>query len=123
MQSINFIQTEDTPKVLFDVEKGMFEISGRSMPEDTSKFYSPLVEWLMEYAKSPHGINQFKFHFEFMSTSTTKQMMKVFFAIEQISKMRTVHVLWMYDKGDLNMKQSGELLQKLVTFKVEFKDI
>ncbi|MBI4645194.1 MAG: DUF1987 family protein [Bacteroidia bacterium] len=30
--------TDETPKVVFDPEKNIFEISGRSMPEDTVKF-------------------------------------------------------------------------------------
>ena len=93
------------------------------MPEDTTKFYQPLIEWLMEYSKAPTESNNFVFHFEFMSTSTTKQMMKIFFAIEQISNSKKVTVSWHYDKGDINMKRSGELLQKLVTFKLEYKDV
>lgn len=123
MKQINLVQTEDTPKVMFDGQNGVFEISGRSMPEDTSKFYLPLIEWLMEYSKAPLALSHFSFHFEFMSTSTTKQMMKLFFAIEQISKNKKVEVIWNYDKGDINMKRSGELLQKLVTFKVEYKSV
>lgn len=123
MKQINLVQTEDTPKVVLDAQNGVFEISGRSMPEDTAKFYLPLIEWLMEYSKAPLEISHFSFHFEFMSTSTTKQMMKIFFAIEQISKNKKVEVIWNYDKGDINMKRSGELLQKLVTFKVEYKAV
>jgi hypothetical protein len=123
MKPIILAQTEDTPKVAFDNEKGSFEISGRSMPEDTAKFYLPLLEWLTEYGRAPKEVSHFIFHFEFMSTSTTKQMMKLFFAIEQISKAQKVDVLWLYDKGDINMRRSGELLQKLVTFKLNYKDV
>ena len=123
MKAIQLDQTEDSPKVNFDPLNGKFEISGRSMPEDSSKFYLPLVEWLVEYSNQAQEMNHFVFHFEFMSTSTTKQMMKLFFAIEKITKHKKVHVLWQYDQGDLNMKQSGELLQKLVTFKVEFQSV
>ncbi len=123
MTAIQLQQTDDCPQVIFDPEAGKFQISGRSMPEDTTKFYLPLTEWLMEYSKRPKDENQFVFHFEFMSTSTTKQMMKIFFAIEQIAKIKSVKVLWNYDKGDLNMKQSGELLQKLVTFKMQFQAV
>ena len=85
MKPIILAQTEDTPKVIFDSEKEIFEISGRSMPEDTAKFYHPLIEWILEYNKNPKEVSNFVFHFEFMSTSTTKQMMKIFYAIEQLT--------------------------------------
>ena len=123
MKPIILAQTDDTPKVVFDTEKEIFEISGRSMPEDTVKFYQPLTEWIIDYAKAPKTESNFVFHFEFMSTSTSKQMMKVFYSIEQLANKHKVKVSWHYDKGDINMKRSGELLQKLVTFKLSYKDV
>ena len=123
MKPIILAQTEDTPDVVFDTEKEQFIISGRSMPEDTSKFYLPLIEWILEYNKAPKAISNFVFQFEFISTSTSKQLMKVFYAIEQLSKTHKVNVSWNYEKGDLNMRRSGELLQKLVTFKLGYQEV
>ncbi len=45
---------DDTPKVVLDKTKGIFEISGRSLPEDTVQFFKPILEWLRAYKNDPN---------------------------------------------------------------------
>jgi hypothetical protein len=52
MEIISLEGTEDTPKIILDSKNGIFEISGRSLPEDTAEFYQPVLEWLDKYAES-----------------------------------------------------------------------
>ena len=44
MDVINIQGTDDTPSVVLDKDKGHFEISGRSLPEDVNMFYEPILE-------------------------------------------------------------------------------
>ena len=48
--------TADTPSVILDAERGIFEISQMSLPEDAVDFYSPILAWLREYAQNRNGI-------------------------------------------------------------------
>ena len=41
--------TEDSPNVMFDDDKGLFEISKRSLPENAIIFYDPLVAYIIDY--------------------------------------------------------------------------
>jgi hypothetical protein len=49
MEILNLKGTEDTPTILLDKKNGIFEISGRSLPEDSAEFYKPVIEWINAY--------------------------------------------------------------------------
>jgi hypothetical protein len=119
MNSLIIERTEDTPKVIFDLNSNHFEISSRSLPEDSISFYTPVAEWLQTYLRSPKDENNFVFHFEYISTSSTKQVMKLFLMINELAKSKKVNVTWKYDKDDEDMLQTGKRLQKLTS--IEFK--
>ena len=48
METIKILGTDDTPNVILDANNEIFEISGRSLPEDVSAFYEPILSWLDE---------------------------------------------------------------------------
>lgn len=115
--------TEDTPKVVFDPGKDFFEISYRSLPEDSNSFYAPVAEWLKNYTQSPKEENNFVFHFEYISTSSTKQVMKLFLIINELAKTKKVNVYWKYDKDDEDMMQTGKRLQKLTAIDFKYVEV
>jgi hypothetical protein len=49
MEPIIIEGTPKTPTVKFDASAGVFEIKGRSIPENSVEFYKPLVDWLDGY--------------------------------------------------------------------------
>jgi hypothetical protein len=46
METIKIQGSEDTPKIILDAGNEILEISGRSLPEDVSSFYEPVLNWL-----------------------------------------------------------------------------
>lgn len=122
LNPLNIAASDLVPKVSFDMDQDFFEISKRSLPENSLEFYQPIISWLNEYSKSPKPISKFVFHFEFISTSSVKQVMKLMFVIEEISKNNEVNISWNYDKGDKHMQRTGELLEKLVKLKFQFSE-
>ena len=55
MEILNLEGTEDTPKIILDKKNGIFEISGRSLPEDSAEFYRPVLEWIEKYSSDPNA--------------------------------------------------------------------
>jgi hypothetical protein len=53
MEPIFIEGTSKTPTVKFDSTEGVFEIKGRSIPENSVEFYKPLVDWLDTYKELP----------------------------------------------------------------------
>ena|ERR1700741_4126049 len=115
MEPLIIHQSDDTPKVVFDINKDFFEISSRSLPENAVLFYTPLMDWLTTYSSSPSENTNVIFHFEYISTSSTKQVLKLILILDQLSKTRKVTVNWNYDKGDADMMETGERLEKLMS--------
>ncbi len=56
MESINIEETSITPEIELNSQTGFFSIKGRSIPENPKEFYSQIIEWLIEYYKSPNEI-------------------------------------------------------------------
>ena len=53
MKPIIIEGTPKTPTIRFDVSEGIFEIKGRSIPENSVEFYKPLIDWLENYKETP----------------------------------------------------------------------
>jgi hypothetical protein len=123
MEPLIIEKTEDTPRVVFDTGKEYFEISSRSLPEDSISFYNPVADWLQSYMQSPKDESSFVFHFEYISTSSTKQIMRLFMMINDLAKSKKVNVLWKYDKDDDDMLQTGKRLQKLTSIEFKYSEV
>jgi hypothetical protein len=122
MEPIIIEASFDKPKVILNHTQ-QFEISGRSFPENANLFYAPIISWLKLYAESPNSETNFKFHFELLSSSSTKQIMKVILLIDEINKNHKINIFWYYDIGDTDMLKMGEILQKEVAVPFSFKEI
>ena len=123
MEALLIASTEDTPKVAFDPAKGLFEITSRSLPEDANSFYSPIADWLQNYSSAPAKENKFVFHFDYISTSSTKQLMRIFTIINSLAPNGEVSVIWRCDKGDDDMLQTGKRMQKLCNVAFVYEEV
>jgi len=115
--------TDDLPSVFFDDYKGVFEISKRSLPENAILFYEPLINYVLDYLKAPKEVTTVIFHFDYISTSSTKQIMKIILLFDELAKTKTVNLQWNYDMGDGDMLQTGNRLEKLTSLKFNYKEI
>ncbi len=123
MDVLRFDATEDLPSVMFDNSKGVFEISKRSLPENAILFYEPLIEHVTEYLRAPKAETNVILHFDYISTSSTKQVMKMIMLFDELSKTKKVNLNWNYDNGDTDMLQTGSRLEKLTGMKFIFNEI
>lgn len=113
MNGLKLEATEDLPEVSFDDYKGLFQISKRSLPENAILFYEPLIVYISEYIKNPKDKTTVVFHFDYISTSSTKQIMKIILLFDELAKTKQVELNWNYDMGDTDMLQTGNRLEKL----------
>jgi len=108
MEAIKIKGTEDTPTVIFDAAENYFEISGRSLPEDVTSFYSPLLSWLSEYAKQPNPKTVFNFKLEYFNTASSKLILDVLMKLEELTRAgHDVLVRWHYPEDDEDMQEAG----------------
>ena len=112
----------DTPSIRFNAESGELELIGRSLPENAAAFYEAINLWVKEYAEKPSAKTKIKFHFDYISTSSAKQLMQLFITINSLSAKNKVEIIWAYDKGDTDMLQTGNRLQKLCNVTFEYQE-
>ena len=118
LEIITLEGTEDTPKIILNGKNGIFEISGRSLPEDSAEFYAPVLEWLEQYAEAPNDKTEFVFKLEYFNTASSKLILDILSKLEEVSN---VSVAWYYDEDDEDMQEAGEEFSELVDVPFEFK--
>ncbi len=116
MDKISIEGTEDTPMVTLDKGGNLFEISGRSLPEDAAAFYAPILSWLESYASDPLGETKFNVKLEYFNTASSKLILDVLTKLEDIDN---VTVNWYFHDDDEDMEEAGEEFSELID--VEFE--
>lgn len=122
MEIIHLEGTEDTPRVLFDPSKNIFEISGRSLPEDCAQFYGPLLKWLDGYVAAPNTNTIFEVKLEYFNTASSKMILDVLSKMETLKESgKQVSIHWYSHDDDEDMQEAGEEFAELVEVPFEYK--
>jgi hypothetical protein len=122
MERIVIEGTPKTPTISFDMNTGLLEIKGRSIPENSIEFYKPLVEHLERYAQKPLGETSVNIQLEYFNTSSSKCILDVFKKLEAIAKGGSQIIInWYYEQDDEDMLEAGEDYQAIIN--VPFKMI
>ena len=109
MQAIKIKGSDDTPNVILDKENGIFEISGRSLPEDVAAFYEPILNWLESYAEDPLEKTVFNFKLEYFNTASSKLLLDVLLKLEDMyDDGKDILVRWHFPDDDEDMEEAGE---------------
>ncbi len=107
--------TPKTPKLIFDYQDGTFEISGRSIPENSIEFYQPLIDWLGDYSQKPQQQTILSIKLEYFNTSSSKCLVEILRRLEKIHlDGYPVEVAWHYEEDDEDMLESGEDFNEII---------
>jgi hypothetical protein len=118
MEILNLKGTDDTPAVLLDKQNGIFEISGRSLPENAAEFYKPVIEWINAYASDSNSSTELAIKLEYFNTASSKLILAVLSALEEV---KGIKVLWYFHDDDEDMEEAGQEFSELVGIPFEFK--
>jgi hypothetical protein len=110
-----------TPRIIIDPAKNVFEITGKSFPEDSKQFYKPVLEWLDSNSSAmPRTIN-FKFNFFYISSSSIIAIKQLLLKLKEYrQKGVDVRILWHYDSDDEDIRKTGEDYVKVTQLDFQF---
>lgn len=115
-KALKLKETEDTPKVVLDILKNDFSISGKSLPENPVDFYEPIITWMSSYIKDPNPYTEFNINFEYFNSGSVKQIMVLLTLLEKIVLTgNTVKIVWYFDKDDDLMEIKGYEFRNMLT--------
>jgi len=86
METLNIKKTKTTPQIKFDKKSGVLEIFGRSIPENSSKFYEPILSWIDKYKSNPDNLTVLKIYLEYFNTSSSKYLYEIFKRFEELQQ-------------------------------------
>ncbi|MFT7612706.1 MAG: hypothetical protein ACI9J3_001669 [Parvicellaceae bacterium] len=104
------------PSVTLNSVTGVLSISGRCMPENPTKYFATIKEWMTEYFKNPQPETEFNINLDYFNSSSSTQIFNLFLLLENyhVETETNVKVVWTYDVEDDDMvdfaeKQKGKL--------------
>ena len=117
MATTDIKNTQLTPSILLDKEKGIIEIKGDSLPENTAEFYKPLMNELKDYFNAPQNKTVVNLEITYFNSSSSKLFFDFFDLLESKSEKNDIEINWIYDEENESMEEAGE------DFQEDFEDL
>lgn len=115
MDVISIKGTQETPEILLDSSKGIFEMSGKSLPEDVKEFYNPILKWFDEYAKSPNQSTILKIKMDYFNTASSKMILELLEVVKKVHHGGHETIIeWYYQADDEDMQDAGQDYSDLI---------
>jgi hypothetical protein len=108
MENIEIEPTSHMPLVDFNTN-GKLNLEGRSIPEDATKIYDPLIEFVdqLELDNVSFDIN-----LTYFNTATSKKLLELLKHLDANNKIKTVLVNWKYEEGDDDSVETAEIYEE-----------
>jgi hypothetical protein len=125
MEAIHIEMTPKTPEVKLNADSGTLELRGRSIPENSIEFYSPVFEWIDKYCRKPQANTELHIQLEYFNTSSSKCLLDIFKKLQNLLQLGTskVKVIWHYEEDDEDMLEAGEDYQAIIRIPFEMSKI
>ena len=120
MDNLLIESTKKTPEVSFNLD-GRIRISGRSIPEDATKFYDDLYEWIYYYCQNPSNNTTVDIELEYFNSGSSKAILHILRALVDIAKKgHKININWYYEEGDDDIMERGEYYESILETKFNF---
>ena len=123
MESLQIQSSNNTPSVSWDPTTREFVIEGKSFPENTKNFYTPLISWLSDFEPGSGEVH-FRFGFDYVSSSSVIALLEVLRTIEKHTRNGAeISIVWAYDEGDEDIQKIGLDFEKLVAIPFSYVEV
>ena len=123
MEALKIEATDETPRVVLDPANNIFEFAGKSLPEDVTKFYGPVLAWLDAYGASPNPHTTVDFKLVYFNTASSKLILDILFKLEELAENgANISIKWHFQNDDEDMKEAGEEYGDLVEMPFELQN-
>ena len=120
MELVSLESTKRTPNVLLD-PSGRIRSGGRSIPEDASKFYDNILNWVLDYCHTPSDSTVVDIELEYFNSGSAKFVMQILRELsELIVEGRDLKVNWYYEEGDDDILERGEYYSSILDLEINF---
>lgn len=110
MENLCIAKTKYTPEINFNYSDYLLTIKGESYPENTSKFYGPVMSSLLDFLDSL-GDQEVTLNIEldYFNSSSSKVLMDLFDTLdERVAIGKKIIVNWLYEPDSDSAMEYGE---------------
>lgn len=113
MEKLEIHETKDSPRVILDPKSNVFSIAGVCHPENVTKFYEPIIDWIEKYkveisktkVSKPIELSLF---FRYINSASYKYLLTFLQLVEGYTTLGVpVNVTWYYEPEDVDMREAG----------------
>ena len=123
MKDLIIEPTRKTPELLFKANGELF-MTGISLPQNVIDFFMPVFSWLEQLKENSPARVVFTIDLIYLDTSSTKAILSM---LKQLKRMMPADeqlvVVWRYERGDMDMLDQGEVLQRTTKLPFNFEEI
>ena len=111
------------PEIILDKENEIFEIKGKSIPEDSAHFYSIVFNWFDKYFLEPNEKTNLTFMLDYYNSSSAREVANIIKYFDtKYTEGHSVKITWLYNEEDEVMKENGEDFSILFSIPISIKD-
>ena len=110
MESIDIHATSSTPSVYYGLD-GKLKIKGRSLPEDVTAFYHPLVDWAGKLEVHSLTVDV---ELVYMNSASSKELLELLKALDTNNRISELYINWFYEEGDEDGLENGQIYEELL---------
>ncbi|HCM59729.1 MAG TPA: nuclear pore complex subunit [Bacteroidales bacterium] len=111
-------KTSKTPQIELRYSSGEISLTGRSLPENASRIYEPVLTWVSNYVIQPQPVTNLRLKIEYFNTSSSLWISKIVKTLTRINNpdyRLMVHVYIPLEEYD-DMKLSGDFRESFNPF-------
>ncbi|MFK8039389.1 MAG: DUF1987 domain-containing protein [Crocinitomicaceae bacterium] len=107
--------TNETPRIDFNIETGILEISGVSISHQSDLFFQPINEWIANYIEIAKPVTQLIIKLDFFNISSSKHLLDILYKLKSLqNKGLIVAVEWHYINTEDDMLELGQDYEMMV---------
>ena len=115
MENLQIEETKYTPQIDMNIN-GEINIKGKSYPENTFEFYTPVMEWISSYFDLGNKALTLNMEITYFNSSSSKLFFDLLDLLEE-NNSEEIIINWIYDEENESALEAGE------DFKDDFENL
>lgn len=120
MEELRISPTKNTPEIILHPD-GIIRIRGRSIHENVTDFFAPVVEWVAGYIIVPAEVTCVDMNLEYFNSASAKVFIQLLQKITYVTLKNKKFIFnWYYEEGDDDILERGEYFSSVLDVPFNF---
>ncbi len=112
LENLHIKATKKSPEINCVAKSGELLLKGKSIPENASLIYKPILNWVTEYIKAPVEETNLHLDLEYFNTASSIWIAKILKSLSQIDNNGKLLIAHLYiDMEDFEEMQTEDLAE------------